>query len=360
MRSRRPFGFNQVTLLTLRRFVLGSVLAGAVGWTAHAEKLPAASIDAYVAVSDTTTELSWAGRLIRLHSTLELINAQPAGDDVPRLVSIAFSDAQKLARTSGLIESPVIRALYVDTHQLYEQHYGAVAPIALTQAELVEVRAGQFAMLLASDFSPLHGEVPGPAATEPEPEADEEAEPEAELLTVLSVPESAEQAVAEQQQRMIHRQGGLRGMQQVGRSYFPMITRALRRRGIPEELKYIAVIESSLDPNAESGAGAIGLWQFMPDTGAMYGLTEEDLRSPSRSTVAAARHLERLGVMFDGDWQLALAAYNGGDGRVLAAVRQARRQLGRVPTFWDIAPSLPSETRNYVAKFIATARVMGG
>jgi len=149
-------------------------------------------------------------------------------------------------------------------------------------------------------------------------------------------------------------------MQRTSCHYFPMITRALRQRGVPQELKYVAVIESSLDPSAESEAGAIGLWQFLPSTGEMYGLSEGDLYNPSRSTYAAARHLQRLGRMFNGDWQLALAAYNSGGGRVRAAVRQARRRLDRQPTFWDIYQFLPAETRNYVPKFIATARVMGG
>ncbi len=350
------YGFNQAPLLILRRFVLCLVLAGGVGGAVHAESFATRTPSEATARPDTTGELSWVGRLVRLHSTLEHVNAHSTDADVPRLVSLAFADAQRLAKTPGLAESPVVRSMYLDAHRLYEQHYGTVAPIALTQAELTELRETQFAALAAYDISPLPDEEPRPTVLEPDAEVD----PEATLLTVLSVPDSEERAVAAQEQHMIHRQGGLRGMQRVGRSYFPMITRALRRLGLPEELKYIAVIESSLDPNAESGAGAIGLWQFMPDTGAMYGLTEEDLRSPSRSTVAAALHLERLGVMFDGDWQLALAAYNGGDGRVLAAVRQARSQLGRQPTFWDIAPHLPSETRTYVAKFIATARVMGG
>lgn len=359
-----PFASNysakiEFALSTVRQFVLCMALSSALEWGLNAEAAPNGPGVELVAISDTTAELSWAGRLIRLYSTLAEIKARPAHDNVLRLVSEAFADAQALARTPGMLKSASFRAMYVDAHRLYEQHHATVAPIALTRTELVTLRETQLATLATMDPTLLLGEDLRQPLVEPEPEPEPE-EPGIAIPVALRVPPHAERIVAAQQRRLQRRYGGLRGMRRQSRHYFPMITRALRRRGVPQELKYVAVIESSLDPNAESEAGAIGLWQFMPETGAMYGLSEEDLRSPSRSTSVAARHLQRLGRMFNGDWQLALAAYNGGAGRVHAAVRQARSRLDRQPTFWDIYQYLPTETRNYVPKFIATARVMGG
>lgn len=305
-------------------------------------------------VSDTTAEISWAGRLVRLHSALADIEAAQTGDEVARLVSDAFADAQFLARRHGMLENAAFREIYADVHRLYEIHNVVVAPRALSRRELTSLREVPFASLASVDPTLLIGVDLRQPLAEPGPIE------EFSILTVLTVPPSAEQLVFVQQQRMMRQYGGLLGMQHASRSYFPMIARALQTRGVPDVLKYVAVVESSLDPNAESEAGAIGLWQFMPATGAMYGLSEEDLRSPSRSTTAAVHHLHRLGVMFNGDWQLALAAYNGGDGRVLDAVNRVRGSLGRQPSFWEIYPYLPTETREYVAKFIATARVMGG
>ncbi|MCH7975428.1 MAG: lytic transglycosylase domain-containing protein [Bacteroidetes bacterium] len=347
--------------MTIRRFVLCIALGSASGWGVNAEAAPnGPAVEPAVEVvapSDTTAELSWAGRLIRLYSTLAEIKARPTHDNVPGLVSKAFADAHLLARTPGMLQSASFRAMYVDVHRLYELHHTTVAPIALTRTELVTLRETQFATLATVDPTLLLGEDLRLPLVEPEPEPEE---PGAAIPVALRVPPHAESIVAAQQRRMMRQYGGLRGMQRTSRHYFPMITRALRQRGVPQELKYVAVIESSLDPSAESEAGAIGLWQFLPSTGEMYGLSEGDLYNPSRSTYAAARHLQRLGRMFNGDWQLALAAYNSGGGRVRAAVRQARRRLGRQPTFWDIYQFLPAETRNYVPKFIATARVMGG
>ena len=357
-----PFASNysakiEFALSTVRQFVLCLALGSALGWGVNAEPAPNGPGVELVAISDTTVELSWADRLTRLHSTLAEIEARPAHDNVPRLVSEAFLDAHVLARMPGMLESRSFRAIYVDAHRLYELHHATVAPVALTRTELATLRETPLATLATIDPTLLLGEDLRQPLVEPEPEPEE---PELAIPVALRVPPYAERLVATQQRRLQRRYGGLRGMRRQSRHYFPMITRALRRRGVPQELKYITVIESSLDPNAESEAGAIGLWQFMPETGAMYGLSEDGLRSPSRSTSAAARHLQRLGQMFNGDWQLALAAYNSGGGRVRTAVRQAGRRLGRQPTFWDIYHYLPAETRNYVPKFIATARVMGG
>ena len=133
--------------------------------------------------------------------------------------------------------------------------------------------------------------------------------------------------------------------------YFPMFEQTMDKYNCPLELKYLAVIESALNPIAVSRAGATGLWQFMYNTGKMYGLevsTMVDYRcDPYRATDAAARHLKDLSVMFEGDWVLALAAYNCGPGNVKKAIVRS----GGKTNFWEIYNYLPKETRGYVPAF---------
>ena len=133
--------------------------------------------------------------------------------------------------------------------------------------------------------------------------------------------------------------------------YFPMFEEILDRYGVPLELKYLAVIESALRPEAVSRAKATGLWQFMYGTGKLYGLEVstyvDDRRDPLKATDAAARHLYDLSEMFDGNWPLALAAYNCGPGNVAKAITRA----GGAQDFWQIYNYLPRETRGYVPLF---------
>ena len=139
--------------------------------------------------------------------------------------------------------------------------------------------------------------------------------------------------------------------------YEPMIRRKLREAGLPQDLIYLALIESGMNPNAYSRASAVGLWQFISGTGRQYGLEIsywiDERRDPEKATDAAVRHLKDLYEEF-GSWYLAAAAYNGGPNRV-------RRGLRTVPgaTFWDLADRrlLLRETRDYVPKIIAAAMI---
>ena len=142
--------------------------------------------------------------------------------------------------------------------------------------------------------------------------------------------------------------------------YMPIFEQALEAQGLPLELKYLPVIESSLDPNAVSRHGATGLWQFM--LGAAKGLGLEvnsivdERRDPYLSSETAAAFLKDLYATY-GDWSLAIAAYNCGPGAVNKAIRRA----GGDPAshdFWSIYKYLPSETRGYVPMFIAANYVM--
>jgi len=138
----------------------------------------------------------------------------------------------------------------------------------------------------------------------------------------------------------------------LGQLYFPLIEAELDKNDMPYELKYLAVVESALNPTARSRAGAKGLWQFMYATGKMYGLTVNsyyDERSdPYKSTKAACGYLSYLHNLYD-DWNLALAAYNCGPGNVNKAIRRS----GGKRDYWEIYPYLPRETRGYVPAFIA-------
>lgn len=134
--------------------------------------------------------------------------------------------------------------------------------------------------------------------------------------------------------------------------YFPMFEEIFDKYNIPLELKYLAVIESALNPRAISRAGATGLWQFMYTTGKIYKLEinsyVDERRDPIKSTEAAAQFLSNLYEIY-GDWTLVIAAYNCGPGNVNKAIRRS----GGKTNFWEIYYRLPRETRGYVPAFIA-------
>lgn len=139
--------------------------------------------------------------------------------------------------------------------------------------------------------------------------------------------------------------------------YFPLFEKYLAKYNMPDELKYLSIIESALNPRAVSRVRAVGLWQFMSATGKYYGLHNDwyidDRMDPEKSTEAACRYLKDLYRMFN-DWELALAAYNTGPGNVKRAIRRS----GYKKTFWDIYNFLPRETRSYVPQFVAIIYTM--
>lgn len=136
--------------------------------------------------------------------------------------------------------------------------------------------------------------------------------------------------------------------------YFPMIEDVFDSYGLPTELKYMAIIESALNPNAVSRVGATGLWQFINSTGKSYGLVinsvVDERRDPVKATHAAAKYLRDLYKIY-GDWVLVIAAYNCGPGNVNKAIRRS----GNKKDYWDIYYRLPRETRGYIPQFVAAA-----
>jgi len=137
--------------------------------------------------------------------------------------------------------------------------------------------------------------------------------------------------------------------------HLPLIKRVFKVHGIPPGLAYMAIIESGFHTGPVSRAGAVGLWQFMPQTARDYGLKVnaqvDERRDPVKSTYAAARHLRHLYRRFR-DWPLAVAAYNCGQGCVESAMRRTGRR-----TYWQLARSLPPETREFVAAVMAAGIV---
>ena len=139
--------------------------------------------------------------------------------------------------------------------------------------------------------------------------------------------------------------------------YFPMFEEALAKYDLPMELKYLPIIESALNPGANSSASAVGLWQFMYSTGKMYKLEistfVDERRDPLKATDAAARYLRDLYNIYQ-DWHLVIAAYNCGPGNVNKAIKRS----GDAKDYWKIYYRLPKETRGYVPAFIAANYVM--
>lgn len=155
---------------------------------------------------------------------------------------------------------------------------------------------------------------------------------------------------------VVRRREQVSRMLSLAQYYFPLFEERLDRYNMPLELKYLAVVESALNPNAQSHAGAHGLWQFIYSTAKLNDLEitsyYDERHDPIASTEAACKYLTQLYSIF-GDWNLALAAYNSGPGNVNKAIRYS----GGKRDYWSIRPFLPRETRSYVPAFIAVSYV---
>lgn len=141
-------------------------------------------------------------------------------------------------------------------------------------------------------------------------------------------------------------------MERRRRLFFPIFEEVFKQMNLPDELKYLAIVESGLNPKAMSRVGAAGLWQFMPATGKEFGLYQDqyidERLDPYLATIAAGKYLKQLHNTFD-DWELGISSYNCGPGNV----RRAIRRSGYKNSFWGVYNNLPAETRGYLPQLVA-------
>ncbi len=297
------------------------------------------------AAADALAPDELALRLARLYDRLaEMLRAEAVGDRAryADLLESAVLDTRLLAQSPGAQDQLRFREAYTAVMTEYEAYYDA--PV-LDRGDIYEFRDALFAATETVD-GPLLEDV-----TLPEDLGG----------NVAMIPMDMNRLVESALGYLRRSTGHTSRIRTRADTYFPMIERILAEEGVPDELKYLAVIESALNPRARSHAAAAGMWQFIQATGAAYDLRVTDDRDdrldPEQATRAAARHLRDLHERF-GDWHLALAGYNCNPNRIERAVNAAEARLGRRATFWDIYDDIPRETRNYVPMFIATALIM--
>lgn len=286
-------------------------------------------------------------RVYRYQSEILQAQAQRDVERIDALFGLVMTELTRLARQPQLLDSPEgqrYSELYRAIVNEYERHYQVTPQQFQAQfGDIYEMRADMFAAL-DSDVALLEN-VTMPRLRQP-------------AAAVIPMPmhplvQNSVAFLLRNPDRHLNR------WIERSETYFPMIEQILEEEGAPDELKYLAMVESGLNPRAQSWAQAGGMWQFIQPTGAAYGLRVnewvDERLDPEKATRAAARHLLDLHRMFGGDWHLALAGYNCSPARIRRALARAEARLGRKATFWDIYDDIPRETRNYVPMFIAAA-----
>lgn len=311
---------------------------------------------AYANPPVTSDSLSEAEAWSALHDLHQMqaarLAAMQRGDTATttRLLDEALHTAQTYAERPGFAERDDTRALVHSLQQAYRTHHGVPDSLVLPEGRIYGIRQSLF------------DAVNDPDAGTTDPPLLEEVLPTGIEHMRTSVPMTINTPVR-QSIAFLLRNARLHLYPWMRRTdtYFPMIEHIFAEEDVPDELKYLALVESGMNPFAQSHARAGGLWQFMPSTARQYGLTitpwVDERRDPEKSTRAAARLLRDLHTFF-GDWHLALAGYNFRPARVKQLVRQTEQEQGHPATFWDIYDELPQETRNYVPMFIATAAIL--
>ena len=299
--------------------------------------------------TDVLSDAQILRRISRIYAyQSRLLAAQVDEDDElsEDLIELAMTELSTLVRQPDILELPRFRELYRTVISEYERYYEVSADtLTLQFGDIFQFRADMFLVLNEID-EPLLEDV-----TLPNIQPFETTIP---MTMNRLVEQSISYLTSSPDKHLYH-------WLSRAETYFPMIEKILEEEGVPDELKYLAMIESGLNPRARSWARANGMWQFISATGAMYGLQVnrwvDERLDPEKATRAAARHLRDLHEQFGGDWQLAMAGYNCSPARIKRAIRRAEAKTGRTATFWDIYNDIPRETRNYVPMFIAAALV---
>ena len=297
--------------------------------------------------ADSVSDEELARRVALFHERqAALLQADAAGDEAgyALLLDDLVSDVRLAGERPGALFDSRFRSVYASVLTEYERFYDRPA---LDRGDVYAVRtAGIDAVERGFDAgAPLLDHVTLP-----------------DLGTFATqIPMDVNPKVERYLQFLVKRPSHVARLQSRADTYFPMVERVLAEEGVPDELKYLAMVESALNPVAQSHAGAAGMWQFIRATGRAYGLRAErdvdDRLDPEVATRAAARHLRDLYDRF-GDWQLALAGYNCNPAVIARGVRRFEERTGQRATFWDIDHVIPRETRAYVPMFIATSLVL--
>lgn len=180
-----------------------------------------------------------------------------------------------------------------------------------------------------------------------------------EIIKGYGLPQVADEKVAKHLRWFSNNQKYLDRVTEQSKPYLHYVANEMRKNDLPLELALLPIVESAYDPFASSPSKALGLWQFVPGTGRNFGLKQNQWYDGRRdlvaSTDAAARYLKRLNAMFDGDWLLAIAAYNAGEGTVRRAIQRNRKQ-GKGTDFWSLP--LSQQTQSYVPQLVALSKVV--
>lgn len=296
---------------------------------------------------DDFTDQQILRRIARIYEyQARLFDAQARGDaeSIEEMLDISMSALAVLLEQPSILQNEQYLELYRSVVSEHERYYGFSDSLTIEQGDIYLVREEAFNAVNREGNAPLEN------VTLPELSFADTQIP----MTINERVKSSIVFLLKEPDRHINNWLGR------AETYFPMIEKIFAEEGVPDELKYLAMVESGLNPTAKSWARAVGMWQFIRATGKAYDLEVngwvDERMNPEKATRAAARHLRDLHRMF-GDWQLALAGYNYSPGRLRRHIRRAEARLGRKATYWDVYDNLPRETRNYVPMFIATSIV---
>lgn len=283
---------------------------------------------------------------MNLHAALPLV--RPVG---PRLQSVTRDVTRWMA--TGLSVSLLAACQTVPLPA--DVPTARLEPAAAPLAQAVQPQPA-LAMRPAPTSAPLPGAAGVPA---PEPALMAPADTWSRLRAGFAVPPLEHELVTQHAQRFA-RTRFLEARADRLRLYLPLIMSEVQARGVPLELALLPLVESALNPQARSPVGALGTWQFMAPTARRFELRTSRLVDDRKNLVAATRaamdYLLKLHAQF-GDWHLAMAAYNWGEGRVQQAVNRQRAR-GEPADFAALAPAMPAETRNYVPQIMALSRLV--